>query len=54
MVAHGTEEAVITRLAGVIAEGASDVIAHPVMLDRSSSQRAFEVIAEADRRAGSS
>lgn len=52
VVASGSDEAVATRLATIIEEGASDIIAMPLHVDGSSQERAFAVVAEANRVAG--
>lgn len=51
VVAHGSDEAVISRLIAIIAEGGTDVIANPVWLAGTDHARACEVVAEANRRA---
>ena len=51
VVAHGSDEAVVARLSQVSAEGASDVIANPVLFAGAGKEHAFEVVAEANQRA---
>jgi F420-dependent oxidoreductase-like protein len=51
LVVHGDAASVIDALVKVSREGASDIIANPVFLDGASKQQAFEVVAEANRRA---
>jgi hypothetical protein len=50
IVAHGNDQAVIDALSATVREGATHVIANPVLLDAGSKQHAFEVVAEANRR----
>jgi F420-dependent oxidoreductase-like protein len=55
LVVLGNDEAIASRLATIVGEGANEIIAHPIFLDEERSaylRRFFEVIARANRAAG--